>query len=80
MPNSNPNCDTANADADRDAANANAYCDAANANTNCDAANANTNGYGYSDADAFADPASPDAKAAAHAVPSADAVRWLKSN
>ena len=34
--------------------------------------------YGYGNSDAHSNPASADAKAAAYALPSADAVRWLR--
>ena len=60
------NTNTDNADANAD-------------NTDANAGDTDTNAYaGITYADTIGDPASANAKAAAHAVPSADAVRMVK--
>ena len=65
-----------NADADTDAGNTDANANAGNTATD---AYGDTDTYNYAYSDTIGDPASADAKATAHAVPSADAVsEWVK--
>ena len=66
-----------NADADTDAGNTDANANAGNTATD---AYGDTDTYNYAYSDTIGDPASANAKAAAHAVPSADAVsEWVKN-
>jgi hypothetical protein len=79
LPQSNPNCDAGKSDA-----NGYSYGYIYAGKSDADSysySNGNGNNHttsDYADTDTIGDPASADAKAAAHAVPSADAVRMIK--